>query len=81
MQLVELVEYLVKNIVKEPDMVSVKMFDDNEEEVIIEVLVNKTDMGSIIGKSGQTANSIRTIVQMSAYNHGLKKVRVNFDTF
>ena len=31
MELVELTEYLVKSLVKEPDMVSVKQFDEEEE--------------------------------------------------
>lgn len=81
MKIVELVEYLVKNIVKKPDMVSVKQFEDLDEEITIEVLVDKDDMGAIIGKSGMTANSIRNLAQVSAYNQGLKKVKINFDTF
>ena len=80
MSLVELTEYLVKNLVKEPDMVSVKEYDD-EEFINIQILVASDDMGAIIGKGGNIANSIRTIVQASAYVNGLKKVRINIDSF
>jgi len=81
MNLVELTEYLVKNLVKQPDMVSVKQYDDDEEYTNIEILVSSSDMGAVIGKSGSIANSIRTIVQASAYVNGLKKVRINIDSF
>lgn len=81
MNLVELVEFLVKNIVKEPDAVSVKEYDDDEEYINIEVIVNNDDMGAVIGKDGITANAIRTIAQSSAYINGLKKVKINFDSF
>lgn len=81
MEVVNLVEYLVKNVVKKPDMVSVKQFDDQEEIITIEVLVDSDDMGSVIGKNGMTANAIRTLAQVSAFSKGLPKVRVNFDTF
>ena len=62
-------------------MISVKQFDSIDEEIIIEVLVDKDDMGAIIGRNGIVASSIRTIAQVSSSNLGLKKVKVNFDTF
>ena len=81
MDLVALTEFLVKNVVKEPDMVSVKQFEEVDEEVIIQVLVNETDMGAVIGKKGAIANAIRTLVQASAYINNHKKVRINIDSF
>ena len=65
MDLVELTEFLIKNIVKEPDMVSVKQFESDEDMIIIQVLVNESDMGAVIGKAGKCANAVRTIVQAS----------------
>ena len=81
MDLVRLTEHLVKSLVKEPDMVSVKKFEDDEEIVTIQVLVNDADMGSVIGRNGNIANAIRTIVQASAYANNMKKVRINIDSF
>ncbi len=78
--MVELVEYLVKNIVKKQDAVSVKQYDDSDD-VTIEVLVDDSDMGSLIGKGGKNASAIRTVAQMCAYNKGIKKVRINFDSY
>ena len=81
MDIVKLIEFLVKNIVKNPDAVSVKRYDDDDEYVNIEVIVDSSDMGAVIGKSGNTANSIRTIVQASADANKEKKVKINFDSY
>lgn len=81
MNLVELTEYLVKQIVHETDSVSVKKFDEDEEFITIEVLVSNEEIGYVIGKNGRVASSIRTIVQAAAYTNNSKKVRINFDAF
>ena len=81
MNLAELTEFLVKSVVSDPDMVSVKQFEDDEDYIIIQVLVDDSVIGSVIGKKGIIANAIRTIVQASAYANGLKKVKVNIDSF
>ena len=81
MNLVGLTEFLVKSVVTDPDMVSVKQFEDDEEYITIQVLVDKDVISSVIGKQGIIANAIRTIVQASSYANGLKKVKVNIDSF
>lgn len=81
MDLVALTEFLVKSVTKQPDMVSVKQFDDEEEIITIQVLVDESDMGAVIGKSGKTANAIRTIVQSASSMHHLKHVKINIDSF
>lgn len=79
MDLVALTEYLVKNIVKNPDVVTVSL-DEEEKEKVITVKVAEEDMGAVIGRGGKVANSIRNIVQASAYINNLGRVRVNIDT-
>ena len=81
MHLVELTEYLIKSLVKDPEMVSVKKFDDDEETITIQVLVDNDDMGAVIGKGGVTANAIRTIIQASVYINKDKRVKINIDSF
>ncbi len=81
MDLAALTEYLVKNLVKDPDSVSVKQFEEEGDMIIIEVLVSDDDMGSVIGRGGTIANAIRTIVQASSYVNGNKKVKINIDSF
>lgn len=81
MDLVNLTEYLVKSIASTPDMVSVKQFDGEEDTITIQVLVDESDMGVVIGKGGATANAIRTLVQAAAYVNQLGRVRINIDSF
>ncbi len=81
MNLVELTEFLVKSVVTDPDMVAIKQFEDDEEYITIQVLVDDSIIGSVIGKKGIIANAIRTIVQAAAYANGLKKVKINIDSF
>ncbi|NLM63602.1 MAG: KH domain-containing protein [Mollicutes bacterium] len=80
MKLIELTEFLIKNICKNPDMVSVKQFE-NDDEINIEVLVAESDMGIVIGRGGKNANAIRTIVQAASYIQKNKPVKINIDSF
>ena len=79
MSLVELTEMIIKSLLKDPDSVSVKQFD-TEEEIVIEVIVPEDEMGSVIGKEGKIANSIRTIIQASSYLKENKRVKINISS-
>lgn len=81
MDLVGLTSNLIKSLVKDPDSVSVKEFETEDDSVLIEVLVSEDEIGAVIGKGGKIANSIRTIVQASSYLNGNKKVKINIDSF
>lgn len=80
MTLVELTEMIVKSLVSDPDSISVKEFP-NDDEIIIEVVVKEDDMGSVIGREGKIANSIRTVVQASSYLKDNKRVKINISSF
>mgnify|MGYP003303827073 CR=1 FL=1 len=79
--MVELTEFLVKSVVKNPDMVSVKQFEDSEEIITIQVLVDDEDMGRVIGRGGTIAKAIRTIVKASAYMNNEPKIKIDIDSF
>ena len=82
MNLVTLTETIIKKIVSDPESVSVKEFETDEENTIqIEVLISNDDMGKVIGKNGKIINSIRTIVQASSSIEDNKKVRINVDSY
>ena len=70
--LAQAVEHLIKNIVDFPDAVSFRS-SENARGALIRVRVNPEDIGRGIGRSGRTANAIRTVVQALA-DH---KVRVD----
>lgn len=79
MQLVELTEFLVKSLVSNKDVVEVNVAEENNVKVV-QVLVAEEDIGTVIGKRGNIANAIRTIIQASSYHNKDGKVRINFDT-
>lgn len=59
----EFVEYIVKSIVSAPDDVRVERTVD-ERGVLLTLHINPQDMGYVIGRKGQTAHSIRTLVKI-----------------
>ena len=82
MELVELTLELVKALAVNKESVSVKEFpSDDEDTIVIQVMIDSSDMGRVIGKAGKVANSIRTIVQASSYLKDNKRVKINIDSF
>ncbi len=65
----ELLEYLAKALVDEPDEVTVEEFDD-DGLIVFEVHVAEDDMGKVIGKEGRTVAALRTIVRTIAGRDG-----------
>lgn len=61
----ELVEYIAKSLVDNPDMVSVNEIEGSQS-LIIELKVAPEDMGKVIGKQGRIAKAIRTVVKAAA---------------
>ena len=81
MSITEYTEFLVKSIVKEPDMVKVESFESDDDDKIIEIIVHESDMGAVIGKNGRMASALRTMIQAFAFLHNMKKVKINIDSF
>ncbi len=69
-ELKDLIAYVSKALVDMPDAVSVNEII-GEQTTVIELKVDKTDLGKIIGKQGRTARSLRTI--LNAASTKLKK--------
>lgn len=59
----DFVEYVVKSIVDHPEEVSVERSVD-EMGVLLTLKVNPQDMGYVIGRSGQTARALRTLLRL-----------------
>ena len=73
---VEFVEYVVKMVVNSPDDVTAKRTVD-EMGVLVELTVNPEDMGQVIGKEGQTAKAIRTLLRvMGAKNNARINLKI-----
>ena len=65
----ELLEFVVKHIVDNPEHVSVKEIP-GERVVVYELKVASTDLGKVIGKEGKTAKALRTILSAAASKKG-----------
>lgn len=71
----DFVAYIVKNLVDHPDQVKINEVGGTHT-VILELSVEKSDIGKIIGKRGKTINAIRTLLMSVASRNGL---RVNLE--
>ena len=67
----ELLLYMAKNLVDDPEAVSVNEIVDDEGK-ILELHVAPGDMGKVIGRQGRIAKEIRTIVKTVAQRTGEK---------
>ena len=67
----ELLLYMAKNLVDDPDSVNVTE-TENEDGKVLELRVAEGDMGKVIGRQGRIAKEIRTIVKTVAQRSGEK---------
>jgi len=61
----DLVEYIAKSIVNEPDAVNVEE-ETNDDGITLKLTVADDDKGRIIGKQGQIAQAMRTLLRVKA---------------
>jgi predicted RNA-binding protein YlqC (UPF0109 family) len=72
----ELVEFIARALVEDPDSVRVEEVDENGD-LVLEVSVAGDDLGRLIGKGGRVANAIRTVAK-AASAHADRRVLVEF---
>jgi uncharacterized protein len=61
----KLLEYLARQLVDEPDAVSVEQAEE-EDELVLRLHVAEADRGKVIGRQGRIARALRTVVRASA---------------
>ena len=69
----EFVEFMVKHLVDKPDEVHVNEIN-GERTVVFELRVGSGDMGKVIGRKGQTAKSLRTLLAAASAKMGKRSV-------
>ncbi len=69
----DLIERIAKALVDYPEDVSVREVD-GERTTVLELRVAKSDLGKVIGKQGQTARAMRTILSAAATKIGKRAV-------
>lgn len=60
-RLQELVSFMARSLVDEPDAVEVNVVE-GERSIVYELVVAQTDLGKVIGKEGRTARAMRTLL-------------------
>jgi len=66
----ELIEYLTRSLVDEPDEVSVESFEDDDGSIVLELHVAEADVGKVIGRGGSTVSALRTIARACSSEPG-----------
>ena len=62
----ELLEFLARGLVEDPDAVIVEEIEEVEGEVVLELEVAEGDLGRVIGRGGRVANALRTVMKAAA---------------
>jgi len=62
----DLLEYLAKGLVDNPEAVSVQSFEEDDGTVVLELEVADDDVGKVIGRNGRTVNALRTVIRASS---------------
>jgi predicted RNA-binding protein YlqC (UPF0109 family) len=66
---VDLVEYVARSLVDDPESVTVGVHEDSEGTVI-ELHVAEDDMGKVIGRNGSVAKALRTLLKVMSARQG-----------
>jgi predicted RNA-binding protein YlqC (UPF0109 family) len=62
----DLLDFLARSLVAEPDAVQVTEVEEIDGEVVLEVEVAEDDLGRVIGRGGRVANALRTVMKAAA---------------
>ena len=65
----DLVEYVAKSLVDDPEAVKVEVVN-GEDGTIIELHVAESDMGKVIGRNGSVAKALRTLLKVTSARDG-----------
>ena len=65
----DLVEYVARSLVDDPEAVKVTEVED-DEGTVIELHVAEDDMGKVIGRNGSVAKALRTLLKVTAAREG-----------
>ena len=66
----DLLEFLARALVDNPDEVEVERFDEDDDTVVLELFVSEDDRGKVLGRQGRTVKALRTIMRASGAGDG-----------
>ena len=62
----DLLEFLTRSLVEDPDAVQVTEVEEIDGEVVLEVEVADDVLGRVIGRGGRVANALRSVMKAAA---------------
>jgi uncharacterized protein len=62
----DLLEFLARSLVADPDAVAVNEVEEIDGEVVLELEVAEDDLGRVIGRGGRVANALRSVMKAAA---------------
>ena len=62
----ELLDFLARSLVADPDAVVVNEVEEIHGEVVLELEVAEDDLGRVIGRGGRVANALRSVMKAAA---------------
>ena len=77
---ISLIENLIRPLIHYQEDLCIKELPSETEYILLQVIVNKQDLGRVIGKQGKVANAIRTLAYAMGSQHH-KKIKINFDSY
>ncbi len=66
----DLLAYLARALVDDPDAVEVEGFEEDDGTIVLELSVAPDDTGKVIGRGGRTISALRTVVKTSSARDG-----------
>ena len=66
----DLLAFLARALVDEPDAVSVESFEEDDGTLVYELSVGEDDVGKVIGRHGRTVNALRVVMRACAVKNG-----------
>lgn len=69
----ELLEFLARSLVEDPDSVEVEELEE-DGDVVLEVTAAEDDLGRLIGRGGRVANALRTVMKAAATRDGRRVI-------
>jgi len=68
----ELLEYLARALVDDPDAVQAGQLAEEDGSIVLELSVGEDDYGKFIGRGGRPANAVRPVLKAAAVKEGCR---------
>jgi hypothetical protein len=75
----ELIEFVARNLVDEPDAVQVRVVRNDRRAAVLALRVGDDDLGKVIGRQGRVAKAMRSLMRATAALNGQQYAALEID--